>query len=178
MPRDWKLFWNLYFLSKDRPPPSVGTTLITFTISFTYPGSGRSPGVGNGNPLQYSVFLPGQFYGQKSLVGYSPRGCKESDTTEHACTQGQVVCWYFLLFAESSSFWPPNVRRTPGFSILTSFSIYTLFQCFLWSLRTLNDKYNICKSIVHLQISSLHDHWFLYPLMSPASLLAVNCILF
>ena len=26
---------------------------------------------------------------------------------------------------------PPNVRRTPGFSFLTSFSIYTLFQCFL-----------------------------------------------
>ena len=54
MPRDSKLFWNLYFLNKDRPPPSVGTTLITFTIGFTYPGSGRSSGVGNGNPLQYS----------------------------------------------------------------------------------------------------------------------------
>ena len=38
------------------------------------PGSGRSPGEGNGNPLQ--------FQGQRSLVGYSPRGCKESDTTE------------------------------------------------------------------------------------------------
>ena len=29
------------------------------------------------------VFLPGGFYGQRSLVGYSPRGRKESDTTEH-----------------------------------------------------------------------------------------------
>ena len=28
------------------------------------------------------VFLPGEFHGQRSLVGYSPRGCKESDTTE------------------------------------------------------------------------------------------------
>ena len=26
--------------------------------------------------------LPGQFHGQKSLVGYSPLGCKESDMTE------------------------------------------------------------------------------------------------
>ena len=33
------------------------------------------------------VFLPGEFHGQRSLVGYSPRGCKELDTTkvtEHA----------------------------------------------------------------------------------------------
>ena len=28
------------------------------------------------------VFLPGESHGQKSLVGYSPRGRKESDMTE------------------------------------------------------------------------------------------------
>ena len=28
------------------------------------------------------VFLPGESHGQRSLVGYSPRGRKESDTTE------------------------------------------------------------------------------------------------
>ena len=28
------------------------------------------------------VFLPGESHGQRSLEGYSPRGCKESDTTE------------------------------------------------------------------------------------------------
>ena len=28
------------------------------------------------------VFLPGEFYGQRSLAGYSPWGCKESDMTE------------------------------------------------------------------------------------------------
>ena len=28
------------------------------------------------------VFLPGELHGQKSLVGYSPRGLKELDTTE------------------------------------------------------------------------------------------------
>ena len=31
------------------------------------PGSGRSPGEGNGNPRQYS--LPGKSYGQRSLLG-------------------------------------------------------------------------------------------------------------
>ena len=29
-----------------------------------------------------SVFLTGKFHGQRSLVGYSPWGCKELDTTE------------------------------------------------------------------------------------------------
>ena len=28
------------------------------------------------------IFLPGESHGLRSLVGYSPRGCKESDTTE------------------------------------------------------------------------------------------------
>ena len=28
------------------------------------------------------VFLPGEFHGQKSLVGYSSWGCKELDMTE------------------------------------------------------------------------------------------------
>ena len=28
------------------------------------------------------VFLPGESHGQRSLVGYSPWGCKESDTIE------------------------------------------------------------------------------------------------
>ena len=28
------------------------------------------------------IFLPGESHGQRSLEGYSPWGCKESDTTE------------------------------------------------------------------------------------------------
>ena len=44
------------------------------------PGLGTSPGVGNGNPLQYSCL--GEFHGQRSLAGYSPWGHKESDMTE------------------------------------------------------------------------------------------------
>ena len=33
------------------------------------------------------VFLPGESHGQKSLVGYSPWGHKESDTAEHIHTR-------------------------------------------------------------------------------------------
>ena len=46
------------------------------------PGLGSSPGGGRGNPLQYSCLE--NPHGQKSLVGYSPQGCKEPDTTEAA----------------------------------------------------------------------------------------------
>ena len=45
------------------------------------PGWGRSPGGGHGNPLQYSCLE--NPHGWRSLVGYSPWGHKESDTTEH-----------------------------------------------------------------------------------------------
>ena len=44
------------------------------------PGSGRSPGEGNGYPLQ--VFLPGKSHGHRSLVDYSPWGCRESERTK------------------------------------------------------------------------------------------------
>ena len=43
-------------------------------------GLGRSPGGRHGNPLHYSCL--GNPYGQRSLVGYSPWGHTESDTTE------------------------------------------------------------------------------------------------
>ena len=46
------------------------------------PGLGRSPGGGHGNPLQHSCLE--NPHGQRSLVGYSKRGPKESDTTEHS----------------------------------------------------------------------------------------------
>ena len=44
------------------------------------PGLGRSPGGGHGDPLQDSCLE--NPHGQRSLEGYSPRGHKESDTTE------------------------------------------------------------------------------------------------
>ena len=42
------------------------------------PGSGRSPGEGNGNPFQYSCLKNPR----RCLAGYSPWGRKELDTTE------------------------------------------------------------------------------------------------
>ena len=44
------------------------------------PESGRSPGEGNGNPLQCSCLE--NPYGQRVLVGHSPWGRKDLDTAE------------------------------------------------------------------------------------------------
>ena len=48
------------------------------------PRLGRSPGGEHSNPLQYSCLE--NPHGQKSLTGYSPRSCKESDMTEQLST--------------------------------------------------------------------------------------------
>ena len=48
------------------------------------PGLGKYPGGEHGNPFQYSCLE--NSHGQRSLVGYSPWGHKESDTTERLST--------------------------------------------------------------------------------------------
>ena len=58
------------------PPANAGDIRDMVLI----PGLGRSPGEGHGKPAP--VFLPGESHGPRSLVGYSPRDSKESDTTE------------------------------------------------------------------------------------------------
>ena len=64
------------------PPTNIGDTWDVSSI----PGLGRSPGEGNGNQLRYS----GEFHGQRSLVGYSPQGHRESDMTEHTHTHAYM----------------------------------------------------------------------------------------
>ena len=49
------------------PPANAGDTS-------SIPGLGRSPEVGNGNPLQYSYL--GNIMDRKSLASYSSWGCK------------------------------------------------------------------------------------------------------
>ena len=39
------------------------------------------------------IFLPGESHGQRSLVGYSPWGHRESDTTERAHTWQVEINW-------------------------------------------------------------------------------------
>ena len=48
-------------------------------VAGSVPGSGKSPGGGNGKPAP--ALLPGESHRPRSLVGYSPWGHKESDMT-------------------------------------------------------------------------------------------------
>ena len=67
------LWWDLALvLGVKNPPASAGAVGLI-------PGSGRSPGEGNGTS---PVFLPGKAHGQRSLAGYSPQDHTESDMTE------------------------------------------------------------------------------------------------
>ena len=57
--------------------------VLTFTLFVPTIGSGRSPGGGQGNPLQYSPLK--NPHGQSRLVGYSPCSCKVLDrVTKHS----------------------------------------------------------------------------------------------
>ena len=64
------LYMDSYF-------PNVGNLSLI-------PGLGRSPAEGNGNTLQYSGLE--NPHGQRSLVGYNPWGCEESDMTKQLST--------------------------------------------------------------------------------------------
>ena len=46
------------------------------------------------------VFLPGESYGQRSLVGYSPKGCKKLDLTEQLSTHRVIVIAIKELFSQ------------------------------------------------------------------------------
>ena len=81
----WRIPWYVKSMGLQRvglthsvvknPPANVGDLGDAGSI----PGSGRSPGGGNGKPL---VFSSGESHVRRSLAGYSPRGHSESDTTE------------------------------------------------------------------------------------------------
>ena len=66
------------------------------------------------------VFLPGEFHGQKSLVGYSPWGCKEWDTSEHTHFISKVklailtILWgWFTLLCNHSHCPSPELYHLP-----------------------------------------------------------------
>ena len=46
--------------------------------------------------LPTPVFLPGELHGQRSLVGYSPWACEQSDSTERLnayCASNSATLW-------------------------------------------------------------------------------------
>ena len=74
------------------------------------PGLGRFPGGRHGNPLQYSWLE--NSHGQRSLEGYHPWGCKESDTTERLSTAAALFFYPNPLSLSLSWFHLSNLDST------------------------------------------------------------------
>ena len=117
-------------------PASAGDTIDRGSV----PGSGRSTGVGNSNPLQYSCLENSM--NRRSLESFSPWGHKELDITEHL-----------------STYIPPAVYEGPSFST----SLPTLVAVFLfgWLVLYCNHprKYEV---LPHLDFDShfLSSYWY------------------
>ena len=84
-----------FLLQGDRPNPGnePEAPVTPAGDPGSIPGSGRSPGEGNGNPLQCS--LPRESQGQRSLEGCRLWGRTESDTTDATRQQQQQPCLPF-----------------------------------------------------------------------------------
>ena len=68
-------------------------------------GLGRTPGDGNGNPLQCSCLE--KSHAQRSLEGYGSYGHKESDTTE----QLSMPCTPIFLTSSGNSAFLPIIKK-------------------------------------------------------------------
>ena len=90
--------------------------------------------------LPTPVFLPGEFHGQRSLVGYSPRGHKESEMTEQLSLTGSHVFRVTLSYLN-------NIGIS---SNLVVYSL-TLLKCF--------SSYFLPVPPTHQCLPMLFNHW-------------------
>ena len=79
------------------------------------------------------VFLPGEFHGQRNLVGYSPWGCKELDTIE----------WLTLLQWVNTESGSTNSPTHQAYSCLRTFAPAPLSTWTTFSPRQVHDSFSI-----------------------------------
>ena len=91
-----------------------------------------SPGGGHGNPLQYSCLENPR--GQRSLVGYSPWGCKESDMIKTKHTHTQKSHFSFSIKKKK------NQKTSKGVHPNLFFPLKFLFEYSLTMLGTSREK--------------------------------------
>ena len=145
------LFLNFIFLMISRLPWHLSRRESTFSAGDAgdvdlIPGLGRSPERGNGNPFQY--YCMEKSHGWRSLMGYSPWGCKESDlfyvSTGHLYVLLiQFLCpyfswiFFFLVVNVSYIFWIIYTYWICGLQILFSIpKINFSFFCFFGDFFT------------------------------------------
>ena len=86
----------LFGTALKNPPANAGAARDVGSVS----RSGRSPAAGNVNQFQYSCLKNGQ----RSLAGYSPWGCKESDVTEQLSTHTHTHAHIHTHYKSMSNF--------------------------------------------------------------------------
>ena len=101
---------------------------------------GFNPWVGNvpwkGKQQSNPVFLPEKPHGQRNLVDYSPKGCKESDVTNHAHIH-TLSSMNFLYILDSNPLSDRCFRMVYKYFLIPWFIF--LFCCFFLLWRNLFD---------------------------------------
>ena len=155
---NWYFFQDLWlirgFLSGTvikNLPAHAGDARDTGSIS----GSGRWRRTWQPTP----VFLPGKFHGQRSLVGYSPLGCKESDITEH--TLITIYCNKSCLNVDSVSITIPYSPNLLPFFILSKYSLCTVaLTLAVWGMTAKLVWFLFPFSHIHSYCRSNFNIWF------------------
>ena len=128
----------------------------------------KIPWIRKGQPTP--VFLPRESHGQKSQVGYSPWGCKESDTTERLTHT--LYIFYYLSYCLSCLLSLPswNIYSTKNYSFsLEEYQAYyrrAKYIC-LMSEEIVPGPV-ICKNLTH--------HW-VYSIMKAHIIESYHCYL-
>ena len=105
--------------------------------------------------LPTPVFLPGESHGQRSLVGYSPWGCKESDMTEAI----QHAYWmYFLVCSCVDSFWIHFGNNAIFVYIYFSITSGGIISVYSITEETMSDGYFTVLAIKFPHFKDLHFH--------------------
>ena len=99
----WRLHWQVGFLTAGPPEKSSNLIAVQFTISEFW-----GPDKKQWHPTP--VLLPGKFHGQRSLVGCSPWGSEESDTTERF----HLTFHFLALEKEMAAYSSVLAWRIPG----------------------------------------------------------------
>ena len=124
------------------------------------------------------VFLPGDFHGQRSLVGYSPRGCNESDTTEWPSTHTRKVIGYLkceLALGGESQVWIYLLISLTNGPLIHQFSSVTQLSLTLYHPMD-------CSmpgfSVLHhfLEFSQTHVHWVSDAIQISSSVIPFSCL--
>ena len=146
------------------------------------PGFGRTPGLEWRRKRQpTSVFFPGKFHGQRSLMGYSPWGCKELDMTEEQSTHTHMCSYKWIkpqMTNTSKKHWQALFTIAKRWKQSTCSSMDELINK-TWYVHTVEQCVHACvlSCVHHVPLSmgfSRQEYWSGLPFPPPGDLLGLE----